>query len=105
MSDADPSDRELGLRHGSSAEVGTTTQVPHRVAEALANLMPSSGRRGDEACLSHDPALSDGQIDSIGSPGLGDERLSGINSVLIIARCFCGFMESGAQGLFKSFRH
>ena len=73
MSHADPSARQLGFRHGSSLEVGTSplNAVLPPADEALACQTPSGGRRGDATSRGAVSPPSANGHDGIGNPGTG----------------------------------
>ena len=71
MSHADPSARQLGFRHGSSLEVGTSPNVLPPADGALACQAPSGGRRGDATSRGAVSPPSVNGLDGIGNPGTG----------------------------------
>ena len=73
MSHADPSARQLGFRHGSSLEVGTSPliDVLPPADEALACQTPSGGRRGDATSRGAVSPPGVNGPDGIGNPGTG----------------------------------
>ena len=73
MSHADPSARQLGFRHGSSLEVGTSPLIAvlPPADEALACQTPSGGRRGDATSRGAVSPPSANGHDGIGNPGTG----------------------------------
>ena len=75
MSHADPSARQLGFRHGSNLEVGTSPLIAvlPPADEALACQTPSGGRRGDATSRDSVSLPSIGP-DGIGNPGTGESR-------------------------------
>ena len=76
MSHADPSARQLGFRHGSSLEVGTSPLIAvlPPADEALACQTPSGGRRGDATSRDAVSLPSANGHDGIGNPGTGGSR-------------------------------
>ena len=73
MSHADPSARQLGFRHGSNLEVGTSPLIAvlPPADEALACQTPSGGRRGDATSRDSVSLPSVNGHDGIGNPGTG----------------------------------
>ena len=76
MSHADPSARQLGFRHGSSLEVGTSPNVLPPADEALACQTPSGGRRGDATSRGAVSPPGVNGPDGIGNPGTGGSHSS-----------------------------
>ena len=76
MSHADPSARQLGFRHGSSLEVGTSPLIAvlPPADEALACQTPSGGRRGDATSRDAVSLPSASGHDGIGNPETGGSR-------------------------------
>ena len=76
MSHADPSARQLGFRHGSNLEVGTSPLIAvlPPADEALACQTPSGGRRGDATSRDSVSLPSVNGLDGIGNPGTGGSR-------------------------------
>ena len=76
MSHADPSARQLGFRHGSNLEVGTSPLIAvlPPADEALACQAPSGGRRGDATSRDSVSLPSVNGHDGIGNPGTGGSR-------------------------------
>ena len=76
MSHADPSARQLGFRHGSNLEVGTSPLIAvlPPADEALACQTPSGGRRGDATSRDAVSRPSVNGPDGIGNPGTGGSR-------------------------------
>ena len=76
MSHADPSARQLGFRHGSNLEVGTSPLIAvlPPADEALACQTPSGGRRGDATSRDSVSLPSVNGPDNIGNPGTGGSR-------------------------------
>ena len=76
MSHADPSARQLGFRHGSNPEVGTSPPIAvlPPADEALACQTPSGGRRGDATSRDSVSLPSANGPDGIGNPGTGEPR-------------------------------